>query len=209
MPMRRFFVGLWAFTAIVHLVVFAALHEVLSRLHAPHAAPIALAVTVALVVLFRQRLHLVTHDRPISDLRRSLELLYFTHWCGAVAGSVLCLAFGACLLAGSLAPRVPAVAGTGASRLSRLTTGTRLVHADLHNHTLLSDGDGDPAEAFASMRSAGPHRDVAGWGLESVREVQDLDWIDLRRWRRRVCFGVSFEGNPRRRPRARCHAGGG
>jgi hypothetical protein len=29
------------------------------------------------------------------------------------------------------------------------------VHADLHNHTLLSDGDGDPALAFDSMRSAG------------------------------------------------------
>ena len=44
---------------------------------------------------------------------------------------------------------------TGAARTSRLTRGTRLVHADLHNHTLLSDGDGDPALAFASMRSAG------------------------------------------------------
>ncbi len=32
---------------------------------------------------------------------------------------------------------------------------SRLLHADLHNHTLLSDGDGDPAVAFASMRSAG------------------------------------------------------
>ena len=29
------------------------------------------------------------------------------------------------------------------------------MHADLHNHTLLSDGDGDPALAFDSMRSAG------------------------------------------------------
>jgi hypothetical protein len=29
------------------------------------------------------------------------------------------------------------------------------VHADLHNHTLYSDGDGDPARAFASMRAAG------------------------------------------------------
>lgn len=43
----------------------------------------------------------------------------------------------------------------GASRTSRVSRGTRLVHADLHNHTLLSDGDGDPAKAFASMRSAG------------------------------------------------------
>ncbi|MFC5492746.1 hypothetical protein [Nocardioides caricicola] len=62
---------------------------------------------------------------------------------------------GGLLLAGSLAPTAPAVAGTGASRRSRLTQGTRLVHADLHNHTLLSDGDGDPARAFQSMRDAG------------------------------------------------------
>src|SRR5688500_521829 len=44
---------------------------------------------------------------------------------------------------------------TGAARRSRITGGTTLVHADLHNHTLLSDGDGDPALAFDSMRSAG------------------------------------------------------
>lgn len=44
---------------------------------------------------------------------------------------------------------------TGALRASSLTRGTSLVHADLHNHTLLSDGDGDPALAFDSMRSAG------------------------------------------------------
>jgi hypothetical protein len=50
---------------------------------------------------------------------------------------------------GTAAPRV------GARRQSRITRGTTLVHADMHNHTLLSDGDGDPAFAFASMRSAG------------------------------------------------------
>jgi hypothetical protein len=44
---------------------------------------------------------------------------------------------------------------TGAARASRVTQATQLVHADLHNHTLYSDGDGDPALAFASMRDAG------------------------------------------------------
>jgi hypothetical protein len=44
---------------------------------------------------------------------------------------------------------------TGAARASAIRQGTTLVHADLHNHTLMSDGDGDPAEAFASMRAAG------------------------------------------------------
>jgi hypothetical protein len=44
---------------------------------------------------------------------------------------------------------------SGAARASRISQGTVLVHADMHNHTLLSDGDGDAAFAFASMRSAG------------------------------------------------------
>ena len=67
----------------------------------------------------------------------------------------------ALLMARSLTASTPAIAeagarpGVGASRRSRLSRGTQLVHADLHNHSLLSDGDGDPALAFASMRSAG------------------------------------------------------
>ena len=66
------------------------------------------------------------------------------------------LAAGAGLLvASSLGFETGAIAGTGAARASRLSRGTRLVHADLHNHTLLSDGDGDPALAFDSMRAAG------------------------------------------------------
>ncbi|GAA1772197.1 hypothetical protein GCM10009795_017860 [Nocardioides hankookensis] len=65
------------------------------------------------------------------------------------------------LMAGTLGASTGAIADTGrsprvgAARRSRLTRGTRLLHADLHNHTLLSDGDGDPALAFDSMRSAG------------------------------------------------------
>src|SRR5262245_25006258 len=67
------------------------------------------------------------------------------------------------LIAGLSSSRTPAAAGpgtgtrpaVGADRTSRITSGTTLVHADLHNHTLLSDGDGDPALAYDSMRSAG------------------------------------------------------
>ena len=65
------------------------------------------------------------------------------------------------LLAGLTSRNAPADRATGstpavgAARASRITSGTTLVHADLHNHTLLSDGDGDPALAFDSMRSAG------------------------------------------------------
>ncbi|HVE62853.1 MAG TPA: hypothetical protein VNB94_03495 [Mycobacteriales bacterium] len=67
---------------------------------------------------------------------------------GAASGALL-LARPA--LAGPLGPREE----FSTSRRSRLFPGTRLVHADLHNHTLFSDGAGDPAKAFASMRAAG------------------------------------------------------
>lgn len=65
------------------------------------------------------------------------------------------------LIAQHLGPATAAIADQGrapkigARRLSRISRGTHLIHADLHNHTLMSDGDGDPALAFASMRSAG------------------------------------------------------
>ncbi len=73
-------------------------------------------------------------------------------------------AAGALLLAPSLTRRGslldlplgtgdPAVAG--AARESGLLPGYRLVHADMHNHSLQSDGDGDPAAAFGSMRDHG------------------------------------------------------
>ena len=75
--------------------------------------------------------------------------------------NVLSAAGAGLLIAGLTSRRTPAIAdpggvpALGASRTSRITAGTTLVHADLHNHTLLSDGDGDPALAFDSMRSAG------------------------------------------------------
>ncbi|GAB2611823.1 hypothetical protein Aab01nite_67310 [Paractinoplanes abujensis] len=53
------------------------------------------------------------------------------------------------------APGAQAAPRTGAGRASRISRGTTLVHADLHNHTLLSDGMGEPELAYASMRKAG------------------------------------------------------
>lgn len=55
---------------------------------------------------------------------------------------------------------------SGASRQSRVTRGTRLVHADLHNHSLQSDAAGLPEEAYPSMREAG--LDVAALTDHSV-----------------------------------------
>jgi predicted MPP superfamily phosphohydrolase len=100
--MRRFLTGLWAFTALVHLVFLAATSELLDRLGAPYPSAIALAVTIALVALLRHRLDLLAHDRPISTARRTLELLYFTHWCGAVGSAFLYLAGGALVLLATL-----------------------------------------------------------------------------------------------------------
>ena len=73
----------------------------------------------------------------------------------AQAGGGLLLAAGGVGAVTGTALSSDAAPGRGASRTSRITRGTHLVHADLHNHTLMSDGDGDPALAFDSMRAAG------------------------------------------------------
>ena len=86
--------------------------------------------------------------------------------------------------------RVPGP-GSGADRSSRISRGTVLVHADLHNHTLLSDGAGEPDAAFPSMRAAG--LDVAALTDHAVRGATvegtgrgGNPWIGLDRagWRR-------------------------
>lgn len=53
--------------------------------------------------------------------------------------------------------RAGAAAGSAPleQRSRRVRDGTFLVHADLHNHSLFSDGAGDPALVFESMRAAG------------------------------------------------------
>jgi hypothetical protein len=81
---------------------------------------------------------------------------------GAVAASALVAAAPAHALAAPLGPATE----FGTSRASRLTRGTRLVHADLHNHSLQSDAAGLPEEAYESMRAAG--LDVAALTDHSV-----------------------------------------
>jgi hypothetical protein len=76
----------------------------------------------------------------------------------------------------------------GTSRRSRLFPGPWLVHADLHNHTWLSDGAGDPRRAFACLRAAG--LDVAAitdhsrWASAFLGLVGAPGWtgIDGRAW---------------------------
>lgn len=80
------------------------------------------------------------------------------------------------------------------SRESKLFPGTYVAHADLHNHSLHSDGAGDPALAFGSMRGAG--LDVAAltdhstlsWGLpanvcpnsdcQSLAGINEATWAE-------------------------------
>jgi hypothetical protein len=77
----------------------------------------------------------------------------------------------------------------GTSRASRLFPGWWLAHADLHNHTQLSDGAGDPRLAFGSMREAG--LDVAAltdhsrWASIFLGLGKAPGWtgIDERGWR--------------------------
>jgi hypothetical protein len=77
----------------------------------------------------------------------------------------------------------------GTSRASRLFPGWWLAHGDLHNHTWLSDGAGDPRQAFGSMRAAG--LDVAAltdhsrWASLFLDLAKAPGWtgIDGRAWR--------------------------
>jgi hypothetical protein len=72
---------------------------------------------------------------------------------GSAAAGALLVASGQGALASPLGGRTGVDDQT--TRASRLFPATRVAHADLHNHTLNSDGNGDPALAFASMRDAG------------------------------------------------------
>jgi hypothetical protein len=80
----------------------------------------------------------------------------------------------------------------GTSRASRLFPGWWLAHADLHNHTRLSDGAGDPRLAFGSMRAAG--LDVAAltdhsrWASVFLNVAKAPGWtgLDERGWRQTI-----------------------
>ncbi len=88
----------------------------------------------------------------------------------------------------------------GAARSSRISRGTVLVHGDMHNHTLLSDGAGDPEAAFPSMRDAG--LDVAALTDHAIRGATvegtgagGTPWIGLDRagWRRTAQLAEAYD----------------
>jgi hypothetical protein len=87
-------------------------------------------------------------------------------------------------------PEAPGEDAWGTSRRSRLFPGPFLVHADLHNHTWLSDGRGDPARAFPALRTAGLDvaaiTDHARWAsaLFGVGHPPGAIGIDAHAWAR-------------------------
>lgn len=82
-------------------------------------------------------------------------------------------------------PGAGRASGLLGSRYADLVTGTAVLHADLHNHTDLSDGAGHADDAFDCMRAAGLDAaaltDHAGFAdldaLERVREV--VPWAGM------------------------------
>ena len=82
----------------------------------------------------------------------------------------------------------------GTSRASRLFPGWWLAHADLHNHTWLSDGAGDPRLAFGSMREAGLDMaalsDHSRWAslFLGLRKAPGWTGIDGRAWRQTIAL---------------------
>jgi hypothetical protein len=88
---------------------------------------------------------------------------------GLAAGTLLLLDSNPVLSASLVAAR-----GQGAERRSPLFPGVRLVHADLHNHSHLSDGTGDPFAFHAMLRGEGidvaalTDHAVAGFGRRDL-----------------------------------------
>jgi predicted metal-dependent phosphoesterase TrpH len=67
---------------------------------------------------------------------------------------------------------------------SRLVPGPFLAHADLHNHTRLSDGRGDPAAAFPALRAAvldvAAITDHAQRDTDALRTDASPFWLEVR-----------------------------
>lgn len=111
---------------------------------------------------------------------------------GTAASGAVLLAQPGGVLAGALSGGTRAQV---ADRASRLFPESFLVHADMHNHTLFSDGDGNPADAFVSMRDHGldvaaltDHAVLGGplgtvFGLCSSTDCKSIQGIDESNWR--------------------------
>lgn len=98
------------------------------------------------------------------------------------------------------APTGPRPTAEPAARTSRLfPDSTRLALADLHNHTLLSDGEGDPEQAFVSMRDAGLDvaalTDHAILGWDQISRLDPVGGLrDGAARRLRAAIGIDQQG---------------
>ena len=77
------------------------------------------------------------------------------------------------------------------TRTSRLTDdGMVLLHGDLHNHSLLSDGHGDPETAFAQMHDAG--LDFAALTDHASIPHAELDTLDVSHYPNDAAAGMAY-----------------
>ncbi|HVY45695.1 MAG TPA: metallophosphoesterase [Minicystis sp.] len=114
MRMRRFWIALYAVTALTHVPFAIGVAWALGRAGVPRAPLLAAALAIALVALLRGRVRRARADRPVPAWRLALvEEPYYAHW-GACIGALFAfvpalLVTGALALVGA-APPVGAVA---------------------------------------------------------------------------------------------------
>jgi uncharacterized protein len=108
--LRRFFVVLYALTAVSHLPFAIGLAFVLGRAAVPAGTWIAIAVAAALASLVRGRVRRARDDEHISAFRLAfVEEPYYAHWAGCIASLLIFLpialvAWGALRLADHALP---------------------------------------------------------------------------------------------------------
>ncbi len=83
--MRRFFIGLYGLTGVLHVPFVFVLQALLQRAGIDWSWLIAGCCGLLLWWLFHGRMTLLRWDRPLSRLRAVAEEAYFVHWCALAA----------------------------------------------------------------------------------------------------------------------------
>ena len=181
--MRRFRIAIFAVTLLGHALFALGLSFGLSRLGAPFAPWIALAIAALLVLALRGRLRRLRADRPLPAWRAWLvEEPYYAHWCATVlAWPLLVLAAPVAALAG--AGPGGAALGAYAAALAACLYGVFVRRRWVRVRTLDVDVaglgpafDGYRIAQLSDLHIGGlwPRARAAGW----IRRVAALD-VDL------------------------------
>jgi hypothetical protein len=93
--MRRFWIALYTFTALVHAPFMLGLARALGRAELPWSTPVAALLSIAAVMLLRGRVQRARMDEPVARWRLHLvEEPYYVHWCATLVSAPLFI-FGA------------------------------------------------------------------------------------------------------------------